>query len=819
MTTETVGRQSARMGWVLALSILALAGARGQAPGEKKDSGKTKPINPAGTLRPADLALEAEQTREPAIRDMYRRLAIPHDIVYWSDGMRTSHVDPVERFVDAGTEFKDKLKIVTLDEKGKRRPASSANRAEIKRIEPYEDIAGAEVRTLLDPKNKAIPRLEALRAAERALSVVARFHESGRREGVREGAAWDAVGKRLQDQLVQVQTDTLRALADADDWDRAYEMTERLIRAHKRPEVQTRLAEAMILFIDRDLKAEKYKEVYDRRKLLEEIFPGDTLSGPLRKSLSRKAAELFQRAKVEKDQGRIIGLLTDAENLYPELEGLREFRAKFTEANPILYVGVPALPENLSPATAALDAERWATDLLFESLVRPVSEPGVGERFVPVLSTGRPVLFPLGREFSLARDAVWSDGKRVAGTDVRATVNLLRQQGAAPMLDEARLGDDPFHIRLMLTQGYIDPLALMAFKVLPESAQLQRADDEKFAKNPLGSGPFKFDRREKDAVIFSVNPHYRRDGKAPRLREVRFVVSKDPVTDFKAGRLHLLLDPDAVAKAAKAERVKTYSVPNRRIHFLAVNHRQAKLQNEKLRLALARAVHRTKILDEVFRAGWPAGEKPCQVLHGPYIPGTWACPEPGERPDIDQLSAAKALANEVSKQSGNIKLSLKYPEGSARVARACELIRIQAAEAGIELRLEPRTAAQLRSDVELTHDYELAYYHYDFASDAFFLWPLFDPKATGRGGSNFMGYEPEAELQEWFRKALDHRDFALVKQYTHTVHGILQMKMPLIPLWQLDTPIAVHDTLRLPREPRRMDGLGIFADVERWEIK
>jgi len=50
-------------------------------------------------------------------------------------------------------------------------------------------------------------------------------------------------------------------------------------------------------------------------------------------------------------------------------------------------------------------------------------------------------------------------------------------------------------------------------------------------------------------------------------------------------------------------------------------------------------------------------------------------------------------------------------------------------------------------------------------------------------------------LQEWFRKALDHRDFALVKQYTHTVHGILQMQMPLDPALQLDTPMAAHDSL------------------------
>src|SRR5262249_32301675 len=188
-----------------------------------------------------------------------------------------------------------------------------------------------------DPKGpaKGVPRLEVLRATERALSVVYRFHEASLRDGTRAGAAWAAVGRRLQEQLLQIQADTLRAFADSDDWDRAYEMTERLLRSHPRPDVHARLADAMALFLDRSLKAEKYPEVYERKKLLEEIFKDrDALAGPVNKSLARKAAELFQRAKQEKDQGKIISLLTTAENLYPDLEGLREFRPNFPPPNP-----------------------------------------------------------------------------------------------------------------------------------------------------------------------------------------------------------------------------------------------------------------------------------------------------------------------------------------------------------------------------------------------------------------------------------------------------------------------------------------------------
>ncbi|OAI41083.1 hypothetical protein AYO40_03900 [Planctomycetaceae bacterium SCGC AG-212-D15] len=790
------------------------------AAGDKGAAKDAPQTGRAGTLRPADLALEAEQTREPAIRDLYLKLAVPHDLVYWSDTKRNpSRVAPVARRIDTETAFSDKVKLSSTDPKVK--TSTFHTRDELRRVEPYEEIAQSEVRALLDPRGPArgVPRLVVLHAAERALAVVMRFHELGRRDGTRDGAAWDAVGKRLQEQLLQVQADTLKALAAADDWDRAYEMAERLARSYRKGEIQARLAEPMSLFIDRALKADRYTEFHERLKLLQEIFSEDAVSGPLNKVRERKAGELFGLAKQEKDQAKAVALLTTAENLWPRLAGLREYRLKLTQAYPILYVGVPELPERMSPGAAASDSERWAVELLFESLVRPAFEPGIGERYQPVLSAGRPGLLPLGREFTLLRDAFWSDGKRVTAMDVRGTVELLRKSGAAGLLDEARLGDDSSHVQVMLRQGFVDPLGLMAFKVLPESARLERPDDGKFAAAPVGSGPFVLDKRDKDSVTFVANKHYRREGKVglPRVREVRFLHLKDPAEDFRLHRLHLLLDPDTVMRVQKNDGVKTYALPNRRIYFLAVNHRRGPLKDPDLRQALDRAIHRTKILDEVFRAGWSGEGSVHRSLSGAYPPGSWACP-PGVTADTYNLSAAKGLASK-AKQRVSLRLSLKYPDGDARVARACELIRIQAGEAGIELRTEPRSPQQLREEVEIRHDYDLAYYHWDYTSEAYLLWPLLDPGAAGTGGSNFLGYQPNADLQGWFNKARNHRDFGKIKEYTHTIAGLVHEQLPFIPLWQLDTLLAVHDSVQTVPEPRRLDPLGVFTEIERWEIK
>ncbi len=65
------------------------------------------------------------------------------------------------------------------------------------------------------------------------------------------------------------------------------------------------------------------------------------------------------------------------------------------------------------------------------------------------------------------------------------------------------------------------------------------------------------------------------------------------------------------------------------------------------------------------------------------------------------------------------------------------------------------------------------------------------------------------------QRAMGHRDFAMVQKQTHTIHQLIYNKMPLIPLWQLDTYVAFH---RDVEHPQRLDPLRLFADIEKWKL-
>src|SRR5262249_54368401 len=161
---------------------------------------------------------------------------------------------------------------------------------------------------------------------------------------------------------------------------------------------------------------------------------------------------------------------------------------------------------------------------------------GLAERPPPVI--------PAGRHFGLPKNAAWSDGNALTAVDVRDTVALLRKGRAKATGRPTAWGEvlqpvvvrAPYDLDLLLTQGYLDQLALMSFKVLPPGARVENkglvgVDSKEFAENPVGSGPYRLVGRRTDPgtgrpyVGFVANPAFgqrlNRSG-LPHIREVRF---------------------------------------------------------------------------------------------------------------------------------------------------------------------------------------------------------------------------------------------------------------------------------------------------------
>ncbi|HJT79079.1 MAG TPA: ABC transporter substrate-binding protein [Gemmataceae bacterium] len=819
---------------------------------EDEGKGPKKPAKAAAPEATTDLTTAARQWRgkNRTVYEFLDSVAVPHDRVV--NRSVEKRVAPVARYLGNPPHFANRVTLYPyLDDQWVQGDRWEVRSTELTGIRYYEQIVLDRVNDFLqkpldkDPAQKDyVARPEMLRLAETALSAALRYHDSALQLGQREGDEFDAMAGALRKRLLEVQMEQLKLLADAGDWDGAFALAIRLADAYPNSEEQLQIATPLAQLIGRAVESGNYDEdklnqLQLRLRQLEDRFPGTAALNPINDKLKAQAQRMFDHAQELVDAGKkqeALDLLRRAEAIWPRLPGLHDYRLRLDNALAVLRVGVRNLPQHLSPALAATDAERQALDLLFESLVKLSTDPETGEEhYAPGLAEGPPRLVPLGRQFRLAHDAYWSNDKPVTAADVRWTVGLLKnprwpgyQPALAELLDNVTVGGDPYRVSLTLQRGFVDPLSLMTFKLLPAEPwpgqALTPENERKFALAPVGSGPYQFAGPKRSAggrdyVSFTASPNYgSRAGKAglPHLREVEFFKTDDPVKDLQAHTIDLVPDlpSDKVKAAGDVAGVRVRTLPqNLRVYFLAVNYRQPNLQDVHLRLALAWAIDRAKILTDAFRRGGP-GENVHHVLTGPFPAGSWACGQAqvGYRHD----RARRELVEAQKAGLEGVELTLKYPNDDPAVKRAMEAVRDQVkTEIGVALNPVAVDPHDLKEQVEGAHDYDLAYYHYDFPSEAYWLWPLFDPQGTEEHGSNYLGYTNDADLQQDFGNVMAYCDFEKVREATHALSDRLCEKMPFIPLWQLDRHVAL--TTDLKTGP--LDPLHLFSDVEQWRLE
>ncbi len=839
----------------------------------EEEEGKAKAGRPAAVPL-GDLAEAARQAKHPAVKRLFQDLAVPHDLVTYRKfevkvggdmppQQPPERVDPLPDYVsETPSRLREAVTLKVQDAEGRVRKQETRTPGELRSIKPYEEIALEKVEEFLgahyekfgpaESNPQYLARPDQLVAAEHALSAVLRFHESAKGRGVRKGEEWEPVEANLRKHLLDVSLEQLNALTAAKDWGQAFELGKRLYDTYGSPADKAKIARPLAELLKRavkDLSAndDNLREARKRLQQFQQQFGDRPEVAAVGKSLQEQAQALFDQAKeMARDKATLSKaqeLLKQAEETWPALPGLRDYRVKLSLDYPILRVGVRELPQYLSPARACTDSELRGVELLFESLVKQHPDALGVMRYEAGLAEGRPRVISGGRRFHLPRNARWSGGQQpsVTASDVRKTVQLL-QEGRGngrsaewgKLLESVKVGGDPYVVDLTLTQGFLDPLALMTFKVLP--GHVPDVDGVRFAVSPVSSGPFQYLGRKSEEggggrqyAAFAINPNYgsRPDDKfgRPSIREVRFFACTDPAREFEQGRLDLALDLTAeeAAKLQGAPRVRVDlprpGAPNRRVYFLALNQRRPLLVNVKLRRALAYAINREKLLDDHFRGGL----KIHKAINGPYPAGSWACnPELKKDRNKDSLdifddARAKALArealDELKLQPADARLTLLYPSGDARLAKALEALRDQVrAATGAQLELQARDPHRLRDEVEVSNAYDLAYYHYDFPDETYWLKPLLGSPGPGR--ENYLGAQGGPALNQ-LQEAMSRRHFADVRKHTWLAHEQLLQEMPLVPLWQLDPLAALSEDL----EAVPFDPLLVFTDVDRWSVQ
>ena len=858
-------------------------------PDEKKDD--PKPDEPAAegpdgvyVFKLANLQRAADSTPHDELKPVFKRFAVAFDELTERGG-KVSRITPQVALWGA-SRFPAEFGAAEVAPDNAIGEVRAVTTKQVLGLVPFERLALEAADVLLGQgRNATAPKLAAgvrLEAAERLLREVLFFHDAARTANRRLGAAWNPLKGQLDAKLADVRVRMVRDAGAAKDWPRVRSLTDQYLDRYKADKaIQEALLSARLMEAEAKVQSDSFAELETARLLLGDYdsrFPGgpSPAAKAVRQALAKKAQEFLQRATREAPNNKTEArrILDAVQAIDPDNKDIRGLRQELKTAYPTLIVGARRLPERMSPALARFDSEKQAVELLFEGLLEPVPDEATGYALRPALAASRPTVGGGVRDVELVRNADWGgDRGALDAVDVYATWLLNRQASgtwaadANTWLDEPQPNpDDAGRIRLRFKLGHPDPRLLLTQKLLPGNwlrANNVRADAVSFARQPVGTGPFRlapdFKPRgptdpAKD-VVFVSNPAYaRRPGRPaqPAIQEVRFVdlgAITDPVADFRAGRLHVLTDvPTADLLKYTSENnlnnaVKvTTATTNLRVWGLAVNHRRPHFHDPDLRRAISKAIDRELILNEVFRAGRTDFHA---ALAGPYPPGAWCAPRPlgaAPPPLFDRSGAERLLTTALGAASSPGSVSLLYPADDDQAKGACGRIAAMLQDAAkpsgkaFTVTPEPVPPRELLERVEQKQAFDLAYLPLDYP-DPFFplgLGSFLDPTAAQPGGRNVTGWRSaqagktpaDERLAVLLDEARRHQDPKKLTQLGEGIFTAANEAVPWVPLWQLDRHMVTSTAVRVrlpgkaePVSPAVLDATTLFSGVGRWSVE
>ncbi len=210
----------------------------------------------------------------------------------------------------------------------------------------------------------------------------------------------------------------------------------------------------------------------------------------------------------------------------------------------------------------------------------------------------------------------------------------------------------------------------------------------------VGTGPFVFDSWSPGSKLtFTANEDYW--GEAPTLDGIEVSVIPDPqaqVSQLRAGQLDMVTgasnrDFESLAQDDRFD-VNQWEGAEVQV-YVGANVKNPALSDVRLRQAIASALDRDRIVDEVYRG---AG-RPISLPWPEYSPAYDADADQTYAYDLDR---AKQLVAEVEKEQGKVPtLPLTYPAENANYDSVAQIVQADLAEIGIEVELDPVEQAQV----------------------------------------------------------------------------------------------------------------------------
>jgi peptide/nickel transport system substrate-binding protein len=339
---------------------------------------------------------------------------------------------------------------------------------------------------------------------------------------------------------------------------------------------------------------------------------------------------------------------------------------------------------------------------------------------------------------------------------------------------------------------FLGNLALFTAGIVPSGSQAER-----LGRQPVGTGPYRLARWEKDVKI-ELERFDRYWGPKPAIPSVIVIPVASPQTaveKLRRGEAHVVDHPTlSDTQALKNDpSTRVLSLPGMNIAYLAFNLKKPPYNHPSFRRAVSLALDRKAINALVLHG---LGEPASNVVP----PSVWKDVAPAP-PYEENLEKAKAALAEVTPPPKDVELmynSLSRPY-NPEPQRLAEAVRDQLRRIGLEVKLiaydRPAFSAKYKED---SHPMYLSGWIADVADPDNFFHPLLHGDSSqGMNGAFFN----DRAFNEAVSAAQRERDPAKRRALFAAAYDRYRAEMPTLPLVHLPTVLAAAKNVRYELHP------------------
>ncbi len=372
------------------------------------------------------------------------------------------------------------------------------------------------------------------------------------------------------------------------------------------------------------------------------------------------------------------------------------------ESGEELAIGTTTDVVNYNPLVGNSRTDTWITNLMYPSMMTMNAD---GEKTSAVATDWGYADDGLTAWIEIRDDMAWTDGEPLNADDVVFTIDAVAEEElgtVAGMIGAYESAEAVSETRIEFTLSQPDGAFLNSvgfwMPIVPEHVFSQAPNVADFANDSdwVSAGPFVLTEVERGQryVMEAVDNYPLAEGGTANIDQVVFRVYPDVNTQvlaLRSGELGLIANPvpPSVSREAEADNeLETYSVPSLGWAHMQYNMRREPFDQVEVRRALAHAVDYEAIREVVL--GGQAVSSNSSVLTPTF--GQWV-DESAEEYEFDtDLSRSLMEDAGFSDDDGDgmfdgVDFEMIYDSGDPNISSWAELVRDQAAQAGITISL------------------------------------------------------------------------------------------------------------------------------------